>query len=193
MSSERGCRAATSSIRRGIVILHCERIFVNLSRILGSKIQLCCWVSYSSLLWALKGAMCTFYYRLTKHLKGYRQYIYFGFVLIGVSWLLTMLNLLLSCRPFHHMWQIYPNPGIYCQPSISPALVWTYLGFDVASYLYLIAIPIPMLYKGAMPILHRIWFVALLSCGLFVTMAAILRVVLLVSVCMPISQTQVRY
>jgi hypothetical protein len=40
----------------------------------------------------------------------------------------------------------------------------------------------PMLFKAEMPWFKRTWLVALFSCGLFVTMAAILRVVLLVSV-----------
>ncbi|KAI9148014.1 hypothetical protein HJFPF1_11835 [Paramyrothecium foliicola] len=150
-------------------------------RVLGSKIQLAGWTSYSVLLWLLKASLCTFYFRLTKDLDGYRLRIYFGFAFIAISWLVVMLNLLLSCQPFHHMWKISPDPGIYCQPAISPALIWTYLSFNVATDVYLIAIPIPMLFKAAMPLWKRMWLIALFSCGLFVTMAAILRVVLLVS------------
>ncbi|KEY69046.1 hypothetical protein S7711_03344 [Stachybotrys chartarum IBT 7711] len=151
------------------------------TRVLGSKIQLAGWSSYSVLLWLLKGAMCTFYFRLMKDLEGYRGRIYFGFCFIVASWLVVMLNLFLSCRPFSHMWQINPNPGLQCQPAISPSLIWTYLSFNVATDLYLIAIPMPMLFKAEMPWFKRTWLVALFSCGLFVTMAAILRVVLLVS------------
>ncbi|KAH7308154.1 hypothetical protein B0I35DRAFT_454010 [Stachybotrys elegans] len=151
------------------------------TRVLGSRIQLAGWSTYSFLLWLLKAAMCTFYYRLTKDLEGYRRRIYIGFAFIVASWFVVMLNFFFSCRPFHHMWQIYPNPGIYCQPAISPALIWVYLSFNVATDLYLIAIPMPMLFKIEMPWFKRVWLVGLFSCGLFVTMAAILRVVLLVS------------
>lgn len=126
--------------------------------------------------------MCTFYFRLTKDLEGYRTRIYVGFVLVAATWLMALLNLFLSCRPFHHMWQISPNPGEYCQPAISPAIVWVYLSFNVATDLYLIVIPMPMLWKAAMPLAQKLWLIALFSCGLFVTMCAILRVVLLVSV-----------
>ena len=152
------------------------------TRVLGSKIQLAGWSCYSTLLWCLKGAMCTFYFRLTRDFEGYRKWLYFGFGFIAVSWLIVVLNLFLSCRPFHHMWQISPDPGQYCYPAISPALVWVYLSFNVATDLYLIAIPMPMLFKAAMPRWKRALLVALFSLGLFVVMAAILRVVLLVSV-----------
>lgn len=150
-------------------------------RVLGSKIQLAGWSCYSTLLWCLKGAMCTFYYRLTRDFEGYRPRLYFGFAFIGITWLIVVLNLFLSCRPFHHMWQIFPDPGKYCYPAISPALVWVYLSFNVATDLYLIAIPMPMLFRASMPRWKRAWLVGLFSLGLFVVMAAILRVVLLVS------------
>lgn len=152
------------------------------TRVLGSKIQLAGWSCYSTLLWCLKGAMCTFYYRLTRDFEGYRSRLYIGFAFIGITWLVVVLNLFLSCRPFHHMWQISPDPGQYCYPAISPALVWVYLSFNVATDLYLIAIPMPMLFRAAMPWWKRAWLVGLFSLGLFVVMAAILRVVLLVSV-----------
>ncbi|RMJ12767.1 hypothetical protein BHE90_008338 [Fusarium euwallaceae] len=150
-------------------------------RVLGSKIQLAGWSTYSFLLWILKGAMCTFYYRLTKDLEGYRTRILVGFALIIVTFVVVQLNLILSCHPFYRWWQIYPDPGVYCHPAISPNLVWTYLSFNVATDLYLIMIPMPMLWKAAMPWFQKVWLIALFSCGLFVTMAAILRVVLLVS------------
>jgi hypothetical protein len=151
-------------------------------RILGSKIQLAGWSVYSTLLWCLKGAMCTFYFRLTRDFEGYRPRLYVGFGLIGVTYLVVVMNFFLSCRPFHHMWQISPDPGQFCYPAISPALVWVYLSFNVLTDLYLIAIPMPMLFRAAMPWWKRAWLVGLFSLGLFVVMAAILRVVLLVSV-----------
>jgi hypothetical protein len=161
--------------------LECN-VDTNSGRVLGSKIQLAGWSTYSFLLWILKGAMCTFYYRLTKDLEGYRTRILVGFAFIIGSFVVVQLNLILSCHPFYRWWQIYPDPGVYCHPAISPNLVWMYLSFNVATDLYLIMIPMPMLWKAAMPWFQKAWLIALFSCGLFVTMAAILRVVLLVSV-----------
>ncbi|RBR17279.1 uncharacterized protein FIESC28_06515 [Fusarium coffeatum] len=150
-------------------------------RVLGSKIQLALWATYSSLLWILKASMCTFYYRLTKDLEGYRFRVMIGFGLIISSFVIVQLNLLLSCRPFYHWWQISPDPGAFCHAAISPSLIWTGLSFNLITDFYLIMIPMPMLWKAAMPWPQKAGLITLFSCGLFVTMAAILRVVLLVS------------
>lgn len=130
--------------------------------------------------------MCTFYFRLTRDLEGYRARVYFGFGLIGTTWLIVVLNLFLSCRPFHHMWQISPDPGKYCYPAISPALVWVYLSLNITTDLYLIALPMPMLFRAAMPWWKRASLMTLFSLGLLIVAAAILRVVLLVSVGIPL-------
>ncbi|KAH7262593.1 hypothetical protein BKA59DRAFT_519488 [Fusarium tricinctum] len=151
------------------------------TRVLGSKIQLALWAAYSSLLWVLKAAMCTFYYRLTKDLQGYRTRVTIGFALIITSFVVVQMNLLLSCRPFNNWWQIYPDPGTHCHAAISPGLIWTCLSFNLITDLYLIMIPMPMLWKAAMPWPQKVGLITLFSCGLFVTMAAILRVVHLVA------------
>ncbi|KAF4337368.1 integral membrane protein PTH11 [Fusarium beomiforme] len=150
-------------------------------RVTGSKIQLALWATYSSLLWILKAAMCTFYYRLTKDLQGHRIRVIIGFGFIVASFVIVQMNLLLSCRPFNNWWQIFPDPGAFCHAAISPALIWACLAFNLATDFYLIMIPMPMLWKAAMPWPQKVGLIALFSCGLFVTMAAILRVVLLVS------------
>ncbi|RGP63033.1 hypothetical protein FSPOR_8833 [Fusarium sporotrichioides] len=150
-------------------------------RVLGSKIQIALWATYSSLLWILKASMCTFYYRLTKDLEGYRTRVMIGFGLIITSFVVVQMNLLLSCSPFNQWWQIFPDPGTFCHAAISPSLIWTGLSFNLITDFYLIMIPMPMLWKAAMPWPQKIGLITLFSCGLFVTIAAVLRVVLLVS------------
>ncbi|RGP75810.1 hypothetical protein FLONG3_5567 [Fusarium longipes] len=158
-------------------------------RVLGSKIQLALWATYSSLLWILKASMCTFYYRLTKDLEGYRTRVMIGFGLIITSFVVVQMNLLLSCSPFNQWWQIFPDPGAFCHAAISPSLIWTGLSFNLITDFYLIMIPMPMLWKAAMPWPQKVGLITLFSCGLFVTMAAVLRVVLLVSVSIPQSNS----
>lgn len=81
-------------------------------RVRGSIIQLCGWTCYSIVLWLLKAALLFLYQRLTEGLaRSYLIRIYVGFGLVAVSWTVVTLNLFLSCRPFHLMWQINPNPG----------------------------------------------------------------------------------
>lgn len=64
--------------------------------------------------------MCIFYLRLTASLQGYRTRIYIGFALIASTWLTVLFSILFGCGlPFEKNWQIYPDPGNFCQPAIS--------------------------------------------------------------------------
>ncbi|MBE3042405.1 hypothetical protein IMZ48_07465 [Candidatus Bathyarchaeota archaeon] len=44
-------------------------------------------------------------------MQKYRRRIFAGFAIIGLGWLVVMLTYFLTCRPFNHLWQVYPNPG----------------------------------------------------------------------------------
>lgn len=76
------------------------------------------------------------------------------------------------------------HPG-YCHPAVSPAIVWTFLAMNVSTDLYLISIPIPLLFTANVTWRKRVALVSVFCCGLFVTAAAILRVILIVSVSIP--------
>ncbi|KAK3385717.1 hypothetical protein B0H63DRAFT_494579 [Podospora didyma] len=151
-------------------------------RVTGSKIQLAGWSSYSVLLWSLKASLLVFYLRLTAGLvRGYRIRIYIGFGFVVASFLIVVMNLFLACRPFHKNWQINPDPGNVCQPAISNQIIWVYLTFNVATDLYLISIPVPMLWNTTLKPLKKMGLILLFSGGLFVVICATLRVVLIVT------------
>ncbi|RYP53882.1 hypothetical protein DL768_001194 [Monosporascus sp. mg162] len=101
------------------------------TRIIGSKIQLGGWASYSVLLWSLKASLLMFYLRLT--------------------------------------------------PAISNQIIWTYLSCNVATDLYLLSIPIPMLWGANIRPLKKVGMIFLFGGGILVIACAILRVVLLVA------------
>ncbi|PGH07329.1 hypothetical protein GX51_01873 [Blastomyces parvus] len=150
-------------------------------RVIGSKIQICGWTSYSVLLWSLKASLLVLYMRLTLGLKrSYRIRIYIGFAFIVGSWLAVILNLFLACRPFHKNWQIYPDPGNVCQPAISNQIIWVFLGFNVTTDMYLLSIPIPMLWQSSIKPLKKVGLTVLFSGGLLVMACAVLRVVMIV-------------
>ena len=109
-----------------------KQIIDSLSRILGSKIQIAGWTTYSLLLWSLKASLLVFYIRLTvraadKYEFGTKQltvfigrpranvsdpHLYrFGIGFLVASWAVVILNLYLSCRPFRRFWQINPDRG----------------------------------------------------------------------------------
>ncbi|KAK5993094.1 hypothetical protein PT974_06522 [Cladobotryum mycophilum] len=151
-------------------------------RVLGSKIQLAGWSVYSSLLWTLKASLLVFYLRLTEGLSyHYRLRIFIGFAFLAASYIVVALNLYLSCRPFHKFWQIYPNPGNVCQPAISNQIVWVYLAFNVTTDIYLMSIPIPMLWAANLKPAKKVGLMILFGGGTFVIVCALLRCILIVT------------
>ncbi|KND88026.1 hypothetical protein TOPH_07311 [Tolypocladium ophioglossoides CBS 100239] len=107
--------------------------------------------------------------------------IYVGCGLLVASYITGMANLLLACRPFHSYWQINPDPGNVCQPAVSNQVIWVYYAFNVFTDLYLISIPIPMLWKATLRPWKKIGLILLFSGGLFVVVCATLRCILIVT------------
>lgn len=80
------------------------------------------------------------------------------------------------------MWQVYPSPGLYCQPATSPVLVWVYFSFDIVTNLYLASAAIPVATRKDKPTWEKLQWVATLVCGLLAMAAAAARAIILVSV-----------
>jgi hypothetical protein len=165
----------------------------------GSKTQVAGWSTYTFLLWIIKAAMCTFYLRLTDGLYNFRTRIYVGFVLIVVSWLAVLFSILFGCFPMEKNWQIYPDPGSklyltpktvdlvltsldFCQPAISKIDIFVTVVLNVVTDIYLLTIPLPMLWQSKLPPFKKAGLMVLFSGGAFVTMAGILRCVLILTV-----------
>ncbi|KAL2176939.1 uncharacterized protein P884DRAFT_184018, partial [Thermothelomyces heterothallicus CBS 202.75] len=149
-------------------------------RVNGSKTQLAGWSTYTFLLWVIKAAMCSFYLRLTEGL-GFEKRIYAGFVLIFGTWLAVLLSILLGCQPFQKNWQIYPDPGNGCQPAISKVDIFVTVVLNVITDIYLMSIPLPLLWKSSLRPLKKAGLMLLFSGGIFVTAAGILRCVLIIA------------
>ncbi|EQB49735.1 hypothetical protein CGLO_10905 [Colletotrichum gloeosporioides Cg-14] len=151
-------------------------------RVNGSKTQIAGWITYSCLvLWPAKAAMCTFFLRLTEGLHNFQKRIYGGFALIVITWLTVFFSIIFSCFPTHKNWQIYPDPGNVCQPAISKVNILVTVVLNVLTDLYLMSIPIPMLWFSKLPLRKKLGLIVLFSGGIFVTMAGILRCVLIIS------------
>ncbi|CAK7216060.1 hypothetical protein SBRCBS47491_002703 [Sporothrix bragantina] len=149
-------------------------------RVNGSKTQVAGWSTYTLLLWLLKASMCTFYLRLTDGLN-YQLRIYIGFGMIFTTWVAVLLSILLGCRPLSKNWQIYPDPGNFCQPAISRIDIFVTVVLNVLTDIYLLSIPLPMLWKANLRPAKKMGLMVLFSGGIFVTMAGILRCVLIVT------------
>ncbi|KAK3938148.1 hypothetical protein QBC46DRAFT_292996 [Diplogelasinospora grovesii] len=150
-------------------------------RVNGSKTQVAGWSTYTFLLWILKAAMCTFYLRLTEGLE-FQNRIFIGFGLIISTWLAVLFSILFGCGlPFEKNWQIYPDPGNHCQPAISKIDIFVTVVLNVLTDVYLMSIPIPMLWQSSLQPIKKAGLILLFSGGAFVTMAGILRCVLILT------------
>ncbi|GKZ25189.1 hypothetical protein AbraIFM66951_001113 [Aspergillus brasiliensis] len=149
-------------------------------RIIGSKIQIAGWATYTALINSLKLSMLVFYTRLMDGLgRRYRVPIWIGFGLVIGSFVACMITILAACRPFHKNWQIYPDPGNSCQPAISKPVIASTFAANLATDPYLVLIPIPMLWKSSLRLMKKIAVTIVLGAGIFVLVCATIKSVFL--------------
>jgi hypothetical protein len=68
--------------------------------------------------------------------------------ILPATYIAVALTILCSCQPFHHFWQISPDPGKLCQATNSPAYVLVTLVLNIITDLYLLSIPLPVRLLG---------------------------------------------
>ncbi|OGM47934.1 hypothetical protein ABOM_002713 [Aspergillus bombycis] len=145
-------------------------------RVIGSKIQVAGWTTYSALIWSLKLSMLAFYVRLTDGLgRRYRVPVYIGFALVIGTFIASIVTIFAACRPLHKYWQINPDPGRKCFAAISKPIVWVSFAANVSTDLYLITIPIPVLWSTKLKLAKKIASTVILSAGVFVLVCATLK------------------
>lgn len=64
--------------------------------------------------------------------------------MLVVTYMVVALTLLLSCQPFHHFWQVSPDPGALCRPTNSPVYVLVVVIPNIITDAYLLSIPLPV-------------------------------------------------
>jgi len=84
--------------------------------VLGSKLQLLAWYSYTALIWTLKACMLFFFSRLTAGLS-MQKYVRYLSVAIGLAYVAVFLTISCGCFPIQRNWQVMPDPGITCTVS----------------------------------------------------------------------------
>ncbi|KAJ5879212.1 hypothetical protein N7455_002677 [Penicillium solitum] len=150
------------------------------ARVIGSKIQIAGWSTYSALINSLKLSMLAFYVRLMDGLgRRYHIPIYVGFGLVIGSFLASIITIFAACRPFHKNWQINPDPGNVCQPAISTPVIAVTFASNLITDPYLIFIPIPMLWQSSLKPLKKIAATIVLSSGVFILVCATIKSVFL--------------
>ncbi|KAI0905044.1 hypothetical protein F4823DRAFT_628146 [Ustulina deusta] len=141
----------------------------------GSKIQVAGWSVYVFNLWVVKFAFAVFFSRLTSGLRHLQIRVYIGYALLTVTYLFVALGLILSCQPMDRFWQINPNPGRLCQPTNSPFYVLATLISDIATDLYLVSIPMSLLWGVQIPLRKKVILLGLFGGSFFVIVAGLIR------------------
>ncbi|OJJ78444.1 uncharacterized protein ASPGLDRAFT_138897 [Aspergillus glaucus CBS 516.65] len=151
------------------------------SRVWGSKIQVMGWSFYAMILWLVKFSVAIFYSRLTTGLQHLPTRVRIAYVLLGVTYLAAGLSIVLGCQPIHKYWQINPDPGNICQPTKSLLYVLVVVILNVITDLYLLSIPLPLLWTVNIGIRRKITLMGLFSGAAFVIMASIIRAVVILT------------
>ncbi|KAI1377278.1 hypothetical protein F4677DRAFT_444503 [Hypoxylon crocopeplum] len=141
----------------------------------GSKAQVFLWSVYAFMLWALKVCVAVFYSRLTERLTNLRTRVRFAYVLLGTTYVAVALTMLLSCQPMSKFWQINPDPGNSCQPAISKVYVFVVLIPNILTDVYLLSIPLPLLWKANITWQRKAILITLFSGAVFSMITGVIR------------------
>ncbi|KAE9374975.1 hypothetical protein N431DRAFT_406051 [Stipitochalara longipes BDJ] len=151
-------------------------------RVFGSKIQVVGWTTYVCLISTLKTAVLVFYIRLMEGLSNYfRVRIWFGFGLVGLTFAASIITIYGSCQPLSKYWQINPNPGNSCQGAIARPVVWVTFASSAVTDLYLIMVPLPMLWGTSLRPLKKLAATFVLGAGVFVLVCSLLKTVFVIT------------
>jgi hypothetical protein len=123
-------------------------------------------------------------------LEQYRFRIHLAMGIIMATFTVVILTIYLSCRPFHHYWQINPDPGNVCQAAISKPIIWVSFVSNVSTDILLLLIPISMLWRSSLKPLKKIAATLVLSAGVLIVICAILKsiYIIIVSSIFPLSR-----
>ncbi|KAK4156699.1 hypothetical protein C8A00DRAFT_12410 [Chaetomidium leptoderma] len=145
------------------------------ARVLGSKIHIVGLLSYTTLLWLLKGCWTIYYDRLTAGVQRMRRVIQAAYIIMPLTYIICLLTAFLKCIPFEKQWQIYPPPGNRCLPAISTIQTIVVMVLHIMTVLFLMAIPLPMIWKANLPLKKKIVLLVMFSGGFLELTFSLLR------------------
>ncbi|KAH7042185.1 hypothetical protein B0J12DRAFT_720707 [Macrophomina phaseolina] len=151
-------------------------------RVNGSKTHIIGWIVYTALFWLLKARWLIYYMRLTGGLQTMRWRIRIGWAFLGTTYIAALFMVIFKCLPISKQWQIYPGPGNNCEPGNAHLMFIFVMAINTATDLYLMTIPLPMIYKSRIELKRKITLLVLFSGGFLVISFGILRCITLVTV-----------
>ncbi|KAF6831647.1 integral membrane protein pth11-like protein [Colletotrichum musicola] len=151
-------------------------------RVNGSKTHVIGLLLYTTLLWLLKGCWIIYYSRLTAGVHKMKRIIFWGMIIMPVTYVACLIVAFFKCIPFDRQWQIYPNPGNSCMPAISFIQTIFVMALNTATDFYLMAIPLPMVWKSGLPWRKKVTLMIMFSGGFLEMTFGILRCVSILTV-----------
>ncbi|KAI1773934.1 hypothetical protein F4818DRAFT_442689 [Hypoxylon cercidicola] len=146
-------------------------------RVNGSKTHVVGLLLYTTLLWLLKACWLVYYARLTDGVANMHRWIRWGIVVLAATYISCLLVAFLKCIPFNQQWQIYPDPGNHCMPAISSLQTIYVMIMNTSTDFYLMAIPLPVVWKSHLPWRKKLVLLVMFSGGLLEMAFGILRCV----------------
>ncbi|KAM4067161.1 hypothetical protein HRG_001157 [Hirsutella rhossiliensis] len=139
-------------------------------RVKGSQTHLAGWLLYTSLLWILKLCWLFYYRRLGDRVDRMTLKVTLGFSFCAVTFLAVLFTILFGCWPVSKHWQINPDPGNFCYPAISELQAWTVVCTNLTTDLYIMTIPIPMIWRARISMMKK-FGLGTMFCGGLITIA----------------------
>ncbi|KAH5016898.1 hypothetical protein HBI81_020770 [Parastagonospora nodorum] len=145
----------------------------------GTKWFMVGWYTYIGLIWTLKFNFL-FLSRRIVSVSHIRIVIIPTMAFVGATGVAIWILFATACRPFHKLWQILPDPGRLCMPQ-SPVFLITVLVLNFVTDMCIIIIPIPIILPLRITWARKIGIIFMFSAGIFVMIAAVLRVYFVLS------------
>lgn len=99
-------------------------------------------------------------------------------IFLVVTFLAVIVATLAECQPFHHYWQVSPDPGPQCRQGY--AHLFTMGVTDIVTDLLLVIFPIPIILGSAMSIRRKISLISLFSMSIILIAITAARIPLVI-------------
>ncbi|KAI1106975.1 hypothetical protein F4804DRAFT_256360 [Jackrogersella minutella] len=142
----------------------------------GSQMFLFGLSGYFLIVWTLKFNMLCFYQRVVRGLW-VEKFVKPVMALVLISAVIIILTISLYCRPFHALWQVWPDPGPTCVPQNEVFFI-VVLTFNLLTDTCIMLIPAPVIIGIRTNKFQKFGLILIFSLGFFCMFAAILRYVL---------------
>ena len=132
-------------------------------RSIGARLVLLSRIFYALFIWTAKFTVSEFLKRLisTFWRKSYETGLKFIRIFLVITFLATVIADIGECQPFHHYWQVVPDPGPHCRQGFAQLLT---MGIaDIITDVLLVIFPIPIILRCSMPLKRKFSLIMLLG------------------------------